>query len=86
MSALSAVALVGFRGGDPAGDATVVEVIEVRRTSPFDAAIRVAADHDGEGGDQQHIGQLVKLPLRPAWIKDVHQYIQQRREHSHDNA
>ena len=63
MSALSAVALVGFRGGDPAGDAAVVEVIEVRRTSPFDAAIRGAAGYDGEDGEQQHVGQLGELSL-----------------------
>jgi len=29
------------------------------------AAIRVAAGHDGEDGEQQHVGQLVESPLRP---------------------
>jgi len=49
------------------------------------AAIRVAAGHDGEDGEQQHVGQLVELPLRPARIRDVRQHIQQRRKHSHGN-
>jgi hypothetical protein len=43
-----------------------------------DAAIRVAAGHDGEDGEQQHIRQLVELALRPARIRDVCQHIQQR--------
>ncbi len=50
-----------------------------------DAAIRVAAGHDGENGEQQHVGQLVELALRPARIRDVRQHIQQRRKHSHGN-
>jgi len=47
----------------------------VRRTSSFDAAIRVAAGHDGKDGEQQHVGQLVELALRPARIKDVRQHV-----------
>jgi len=43
-----------------------------------DAAIRVAAGDNGKDGEQQHMGQLVELPLRPARIRDVHQHIQQR--------
>ena len=31
-----------------------------------DAAIRVAAGYDGKDGEQQHMEQLVELPLRPA--------------------
>jgi len=49
------------------------------------AAIRVTAGHDGQDGEQRHIGQLVELPLRPARIRDVRQHIQQRRKHSHGN-
>jgi len=56
---------------------------DVRRTSPFDAAIRVAAGHDGQDGEQQHMRQLVELPLRPARIRDVRQHVQQRRKRSH---
>ena len=48
-------------------------------------AIRVAAGHDGQDGEQQHVGQLVDLPLRPARIRDVRQHVQQRRKHSHGN-
>ncbi len=40
------------------------------------AAVRVAAGHDGENGEQQHVGQLVELAFRPAWIGDVRQQIQ----------
>jgi len=58
---------------------------DVRRTSPFDAATRVAAGHDGEDGEPQHVGQLVGLSLRPARIRHVRQHIQQRREHNHGN-
>ena len=43
-----------------------------------DATIRVAAGHDGEDGEQQHIGQLVELSLRPARIRNVRQHVQQR--------
>ncbi len=43
-----------------------------------DAAIRVAAGHDGKDGEQQHVGQLVELPLSPAWIRHVRQQVQQR--------
>ncbi len=43
-----------------------------------DAAIRVAAGYDGKNGKQQHVGQLVELPLRPARIRDVRQHVQQR--------
>ena len=50
-----------------------------------DAAIRVAAGHDGQDGEQQHVGQLVELSLRPAHIRDVRQHIQQRRKRSHGN-
>jgi len=42
------------------------------------AAIRVAAGDDGEDGEQQHKGQLVELPLRPARIRDLRQHVQQR--------
>ncbi len=41
-----------------------------------DAAMRVAAGHNGEDGERQHGGQLVKLPLCPAWIRDVRQHIE----------
>jgi len=50
-----------------------------------DAAIQVAAGHDGKDGEQQHVGQLVELPLRPARIRDIRQHIQQRRKRSHSN-
>jgi len=43
-----------------------------------DAAIRVAAGDNGKDGEQQHVGQLVELPLRPARIRDVRQHVQQR--------
>ncbi len=42
------------------------------------AAIRVAAGHDGKDGEQQHVGQRVKLALRPARIRNVRQHVQQR--------
>jgi len=58
---------------------------DVRRTSPFDAAIRVAAGHDGQDGKQQHMRQLVELSLCPARIRNVRQHIQQRRKRSHSN-
>jgi hypothetical protein len=50
-----------------------------------DAAIRVRAGHDGEDGEQQHMRQFVDLPLRPAWIRNVRQQAQQRREFGHGN-
>jgi len=43
-----------------------------------DAAIRVAAGHDGKNGEQQHVGQPVELALRPARIRDVRQHVLQR--------
>ena len=46
-------------------------------------AIRVAAAHDGQDGEQQHMGQLVEPSLRPARIGNVRQHIQQRRKRSH---
>ena len=50
-----------------------------------DATVRVAAGDDGEDGKQQHIGQLVKLALRPARIRNFLQQVQKRRECSHGN-
>ena len=43
-----------------------------------DAAIRVAAAHDGEDGEQQHIRQPIELALRPARVRHVRQQVQQR--------
>ena len=50
-----------------------------------DAAIRVAARHDGQDGEQQHMRQLVELAFRPTRVGYLGQQIQQRRERSHGN-
>jgi len=50
-----------------------------------DAAIRVAARHDGEDGEQQHVGQRVEPALRPARIRNLRQHVQQRRKRGHGN-
>ena len=50
-----------------------------------DAAIGVAAGHDGKDGEQQHVGQLVELALSSAWIRDICQHVQQRGKRNHDN-
>ena len=50
-----------------------------------DAAVGVAAGHEGEDGKQQHIRQLVELALRPARVGNLCQQVQQRRECSHGN-
>src|SRR3954453_6779616 len=50
-----------------------------------DAAIRVAAADDGQGGEQQDMRQLVDLTLRPAVIRHLLQQAQQRRERGHGN-
>ena len=41
-----------------------------------DASIRVAAGHDGENGEQQHVGKLVFLPLSAARIGNSRQQAQ----------
>jgi len=41
-----------------------------------DATIRVAAAHDGQDGEQEHIRQRIELPLRSARIGDVCQQVQ----------
>ena len=50
-----------------------------------DAAIRVAAGHDGKDGEQQDVGQLIELALPTPGIGDVRQQTQQRRKCSHGN-
>jgi hypothetical protein len=50
-----------------------------------DAAIRVAAGHDGEDGKQQHMRKLVDLPLATTGIGNFSEQAQQRRECSHGN-
>src|SRR4051812_19312320 len=50
-----------------------------------DAAIRVAAGHDGEDGEQQDVRQLIELALPTPGIGDVRQQPQQRRKCSHGN-
>jgi hypothetical protein len=50
-----------------------------------DAPIRVATGHDGKDGEQQQVGQLVELSLRPTWIGNVCEQAQQRRKCSHGN-
>ena len=43
-----------------------------------DAAVRIAAGHDGEDGEEQHIRQLIKLSLRSARIRNLCQQFQPR--------
>jgi hypothetical protein len=50
-----------------------------------DAAIRVAAGHDGQDGKQQHMGKLVDLPLSTTRVRDFGQQAQQRRKCNHGN-
>ena len=62
-----------------------VQPVTVNGNEDDNTAIRVAAGHDGQDGEQQHVGQLVELPLRPARIRNVRQHVQQRRKRSHGN-
>jgi hypothetical protein len=50
-----------------------------------DTAIRIAASHDGQDGEQQHMGKIVELPLPTTGIGNVCQQAQQRRECNHGN-
>ena len=49
------------------------------------APMRVAAADDHQDGEQQHVGQLVRLALCPARIGNLLQNVQQRRERRHGN-
>lgn len=75
---------VGWRAA-PVQSEDRVQAAAVDVDESDDAPIRVAAGHDSEDGKQQHIGQLVELPLRPARIGHWFQQAQQRRECSHGN-
>src|SRR6186713_3130966 len=50
-----------------------------------DAPRRIAAGHDGKYREEQHMWQLVELSLCPAWIGNLRQQAQKRRECSHGN-
>jgi len=55
-----------------------VQLAAVDGDESDDATIRVAAGYDRKNGEQQQVGQLVELSLRPARIMDVRQHVQQR--------
>src|SRR4051794_26658114 len=50
-----------------------------------DAAVRVAARHDGKDGEKQDVRQLIKLALPTPGIGDLRQQPQQWRKCSHGN-
>ncbi len=76
----------GVRGGAAPFQAEHgVQPVAMQVDEGDDAAIRVAAGHDGEDGKQQHVGKLVDLPLPTTRIGDFGEQAQQRRECSHGN-
>src|SRR3954454_20658014 len=62
------------RGGwrpAPPQPARASELVAMDVDEADDATIRVAAAHDGQDGEQEHMRQRIELPLRSARIGDV---------------
>ena len=62
-----------------------IQLVAMHVDERDDTAIRVAACDNGEDGEQQDVRQLVELALGPARIRDIRQYVQQRRKRGHGN-
>jgi len=63
----------------------VVELAGLDIDGGGNAAIAIAAGHDGKDREQRHMRQLVELALRSARIRNLGQQIEQRRECNHGN-
>ncbi|MDQ2944504.1 MAG: hypothetical protein M3Y27_00915 [Acidobacteriota bacterium] len=76
----------GVRGRAPPFQAKGgIQFVAMHVDERDDAAIRVAACDNGENGEQQNVRQLVELAFGSARIRNIGQYVQQRRKLGHGN-
>lgn len=86
IEALEDVANGGVRGSaSPFQAEDGVELGALLIDEGGDDAIPVGSGHECEDGEQRDMRQLVQLALRPAWIGNVCQQLQQRQKRDHGN-